>query len=165
MDSQAYKTFHDFTVKSIDGQMYALSQLKGKKVLVVNTASKCGFTPQYADLEKLFKKYKDHNFIIIGFPANNFLWQEPGTDSEIITFCQLNYGVSFPMMSKISVKGKDIHPLYSWLTKKEQNGVMNSSVSWNFQKYMIDESGKLVGVVSPKTNPLSEEITSWIESQ
>jgi glutathione peroxidase len=165
MNSQKYKTLHDFTVNSIDGEIYDLSQLKGKKVLVVNTASKCGFTPQYADLENLYKKYKDRNFIVIGFPANNFLWQEPGTDSEIQTFCQLNYGVSFPMMSKISVKGKDIHPLYSWLTKKEQNGVMNSSVSWNFQKYMIDESGKLVGVISPKTNPLSEEITSWIESQ
>lgn len=165
MNGQQYKTLHDFTVTSIDGKMYDLSQLKGKKVLVVNTASKCGFTPQYADLEKLYRKYKDRNFIVIGFPANNFLRQEPGTDSEIKTFCQLNYGVTFPMMSKISVKGKDIHPLYSWLTKKEQNGVMNSSVKWNFQKYMIDKSGKLVGVVSPKTNPFSEKIISWIESQ
>jgi glutathione peroxidase len=165
MDSQTNKTFHDFTVKSIDGTDYDLSSLKGRKVLVVNTASKCGFTPQYADLEKLYQKYKDRNFIIIGFPANNFLRQEPGTDSEIKAFCQLNYGVTFPMMSKISVKGKDIHPLYSWLTRKELNGVMNSSVKWNFQKYMIDENGRLAGMVSPKTNPMSEEIINWIESK
>jgi glutathione peroxidase len=165
MNSQTYKSFHDFTVKSIDGKMYDLSQLKGKKVLVVNTASRCGFTPQYANLEKLYQKYKDHDFIITGFPANNFLRQEPGTDAEIKNFCELNYGVSFPMMSKISVKGKDIHPLYSWLTDKKQNGVMNSSVKWNFQKYMIDENGILVGVVSPKTDPLSDKIVSWIESK
>jgi glutathione peroxidase len=165
MYSQTYKTFHDFSVKSIDGQMYDLSQLKGKKVLVVNTASKCGFTPQYAGLEKLYKKYKDSNFIIIGFPANNFLRQEPGTDAEIKSFCQLNYGVTFPMMSKISVKGKEIHPLYSWLTEKKQNGIMNSSVKWNFQKYMIDEDGKLAGMVSPKTDPFSDKIISWIESK
>lgn len=165
MHSQTYSTIHDFSVKSIDGQMYDLSQLKGKKVLVVNTASKCGFTPQYADLEKLYKKYKDSGFIIIGFPANNFLRQEPGTDAEIASFCQLNYGVTFPMMSKISVKGKDIHPLYRWLTEKEQNGVMNSSVKWNFQKYMIDENGRLSGMVSPKTDPFSDKIVSWIESK
>lgn len=165
MDSQTNKKFHDFTVKSIDGKPYDLSQLKGKKVLVVNTASKCGFTPQYADLEKLYQKYKDRNFIIIGFPANNFLRQEPGTDSEIKAFCQLNYGVTFPMMSKISVKGKDIHPLYSWLTRKELNGVLDSSVSWNFQKYMIDENGRLSGMLSPKTGPLSDEIINWIESK
>jgi glutathione peroxidase len=165
MYGQNNKTFHDFTVKSIDGKMFDLSQLKGKKVLVVNTASRCGFTPQYADLEKLYKKYKDHNFMIIGFPANNFLRQEPGTDAEIMNFCQLNYGVTFPMMSKISVRGKDIHPIYSWLTSKKQNGVMDSRVKWNFQKYMIDEDGKLAGMVSSKTNPFSEKIISWIESK
>lgn len=155
--------FHEFVVKDIYGEDYALKQLKGKKVLVVNTASKCGLTPQYEELEKLYQKYKDKNFVIIGFPANNFLNQEPGTNDEIITFCQTNYGVSFPMMSKISVKGKDIHLLYQWLTSKEKNGVMDSSVSWNFQKYMIDEDGNLVGYVKPKSSPFSDTIIDWIE--
>lgn len=157
------KTLHDFTVKSIDGADYNLADLKGKKVLVVNTASKCGLTLQYEQLEELYKTYKEQNFVIIGFPANNFLSQEPGTDEEIKTFCQVNYGVTFPMMSKISVKGKDIHPLYVWLTEKEENGVMDSSVKWNFQKYLIDENGKLVKYADPKTNPLDDEIVNWIK--
>jgi glutathione peroxidase len=152
------KTLHDFTVVDIEGNDYNLSQLKGKKVLVVNTASKCGLTPQYKDLEKLYETYKDSSFIIIGFPANNFLGQEPGADNEIAEFCQKNYGVSFPMMSKISVKGKDIHPLYKWLTTETK-----SDISWNFQKYLIDENGKIVKVLSPKTSPLSDEILNWIK--
>lgn len=157
------KTLYDFTVKSIDGTKYNLADLKGKKVLIVNTASKCGLTPQYEKLEELYKTYKDQNFVIVGFPANNFMNQEPGTDEEIKSFCTINYGVSFPMMSKISVKGDDIHPLYLWLTSKEQNGVMDSSVKWNFQKYLIDENGKLVKFFSPKTNPLDDEIVNWIK--
>jgi glutathione peroxidase len=157
------KSFYDFTVTTIDGKEFPLSQLKGKKVLVVNTASKCGHTPQYADLEKLYETYGGDKFTIIGFPANNFLSQEPGTNEEIKQFCTSNYGVSFPMMSKISVKGKDIAPLYNWLTSKAENGVMDAPVKWNFQKFMIDENGNLSGVVSPSENPLSEKIVNWIK--
>jgi len=157
-------SFHDFKVKTIDGEDFSLSTLKGKKVLVVNTASKCGLTPQYEDLQKLYEKYSSENFVIIGFPANNFMSQEPGSDSEIKQFCTSEYNVTFPMMSKISVKGDDIHPLYAWLTKKEQNGKMDSKVKWNFQKYLIDENGVLVDVASPKTNPLDEKIVNWIKN-
>ena len=162
MFSQPGKTFHDFTVGTIDGKTISLSQFKGKKVLVVNTASKCGLTPQYADLEKLYQRYGGDKFTIIGFPANNFLGQEPGTNEEIQQFCQVNYGVTFPMMAKISVKGDDIHPLYQWLTTKELNGVMDAKVSWNFQKFMIDENGHLVDMVPPKEKPFTEKIISWI---
>lgn len=157
------KTFHDFTVKDIDGLEYDLSQLEGKKVMVVNTASKCGLTPQYEELQSLYENYKDDNFVIIGFPANNFMNQEPGSNDEIKEFCSSNYGVSFPMMSKISVKGDDIHPLYAWLTEKSNNGVEDSKVKWNFQKYLIDEDGKLVKYFSPRTSPKDEEIIAWIE--
>ena len=156
------KSFYDFKVKDIDGKDFDLSSLKGKKVLVVNTASKCGLTPQYKQLEEVFEKYGGEKFTIIGFPANNFMKQEPGTDSEIAEFCEKNYGVKFQMMSKISVKGDDIHPLYKWLTTKAENGVMDSEVSWNFQKYLIDEKGKLVDMVSPKVKPDDEKILSWI---
>lgn len=122
------KSFYDFTVKTIDGEDISLSTFKGKKVLVVNVASKCGFTPQYAKLEELYEKYGKDNFVIIGFPANNFLSQEPGSNEEIKEFCTLNYGVTFPMMAKISVKGKDIAPLYKWLTQKSENGVQDAKV-------------------------------------
>ena len=158
------KSFHDFTVKDITGEDFDLSQFKGKKVLVVNTASKCGLTPQYEGLEELYKKYGGEDFMIIGFPANNFASQEPGTNEEIAEFCQLNYGVSFPMMSKISVKGDDIHPLYLWLTTEDLNGVEDSKVSWNFQKYLIDEKGNLVGHLAPTKKPDSKQIISFIES-
>lgn len=160
--AQPGKTFHDFIVETIDGQTISLSQYKGKKVLVVNTASKCGLTPQYADLEKLYEQYGGDHFTIIGFPANNFLGQEPGTNEEIKEFCQINYGVTFLMMAKISVKGKDIHPLYQWLTTKELNGIMDAEVTWNFQKFMIDENGLLVDVASPKEKPFSEKIINWV---
>jgi glutathione peroxidase len=163
MPVMAQRSFYDFTVNTIDGTVYKLSDLKGKKVLVVNTASKCGFTPQYADLETLYKMYGGSNFVIIGFPANNFLSQEPGTNSEIKEFCTMHYGVTFPMMEKISVKGKDMHPLYKWLTSKSENGVMDSEVKWNFQKYLINEDGKLVKVLDTKVNPMSDEIVSWVK--
>ncbi|OFX89132.1 MAG: glutathione peroxidase [Bacteroidetes bacterium GWF2_33_16] len=156
------KTLYDFKVNDIDGKEFDLSTLKGKKVLVVNTASKCGFTPQYTDLQKLYEKYGSDKFVIIGFPANNFMSQEPGSNDEIKEFCSTKYNVTFPMMAKISVKGKDIHPLYEWLTSKELNGVMDSNVKWNFQKYMIDENGKLFDVAYSKTNPLDEQIVKWI---
>jgi glutathione peroxidase len=155
-------SFHDFKVNTITGEVYDLAQLKGKKVLVVNTASKCGLTPQYAQLQELFETYGGENFTIIGFPANNFMNQEPGSNEEIAEFCETNYGVSFQMMEKISVKGDDIHPLYSWLTNKSENGVLDASVSWNFQKFLIDENGKLVDSISPRKSPTSSEIVDWI---
>jgi glutathione peroxidase len=162
--NQAKKTFHDFTVTTIDGEEYPLSQLDGKKVLVVNTASKCGNTPQYEDLENLYKTYGGEKFTIIGFPANNFLSQEPGSNEEIKQFCTSKYGVTFPMMSKISVKGSDIAPVYKWLTSKEENGVMDAPVKWNFQKFMIDENGNLAGMVAPGDSPMSDRIVDWIKN-
>ena len=136
---------------------------KGKKVLVVNVASKCGFTPQYAKLEELYEKYGKDDFVVIGFPANNFLHQEPGTNEEIKEFCTLNYGVTFPMMAKISVKGKDIAPLYQWLTHKSENGVSDAKIGWNFHKFLIDENGRWVASIGSTTSPLSQEIVGWIE--
>lgn len=156
-------SFHSFVVTDIDGNEFPLSKLKGKKVMVVNTASKCGLTPQYEDLQALYDKYKDKNFVIIGFPANNFMGQEPGTNQEIKEFCTTRFSVSFPMMAKISVKGNDTHPLYQWLTQKSMNGVMDSEIKWNFQKYLIDENGKLVDMIPPKEKPNSEKVIKWIE--
>lgn len=164
-NAQATKSFYSFKATTIDGQPFDLSTLKGKKVLVVNTASKCGNTPQYAQLEDLYKKYGGDKFTIIGFPANNFLSQEPGTNAQIKEFCIKNYGVTFPMMSKISVKGKDQDPLYAWLTNKDENGVMDAPVKWNFQKFMIDENGHLVGMVAPGTSPMTDKIVNWIEGK
>ncbi|MEZ5107060.1 MAG: glutathione peroxidase [Draconibacterium sp.] len=160
----AQKSFYDFKVKDIDGNDFDLSTLKGKKVLVVNTASKCGNTPQYEQLEEIYEKYGNKDFTIIGFPANNFGQQEPGSNDEIAEFCEKNYGVTFQMMSKISVKGDDIDPLYKWLTTKSENGVLDSEVTWNFQKYLIDENGHLVKTVAPKVKPDDESIVSWITS-
>lgn len=156
---------YDFEVKDINGENFDLSQLKGKKVMLVNTASECGLTPQYETLEEVYQQYKNDNFVIVGFPANNFGAQEPGSNEEIKSFCSKNYGVSFPMMSKISVKGEDIHPLYKWLTSKDQNGVEDAEVSWNFQKFLIDENGNYVSMISPKESPASEEIINWIEAK
>ena len=158
------KTLHDFKTKTIEGKDYNLSQLKGKKVMIVNTASECGLTPQYAQLENLYKKYGGGKFIIIGFPANNFGGQEPGSNDQIATFCKKNYGVSFPMMSKISVKGADMDAIYQWLTKKQENGVVDAEVTWNFQKFLIDENGKLVKSITPQTKADDEEIIKWIKS-
>ncbi|PLX14790.1 MAG: glutathione peroxidase [Salinivirgaceae bacterium] len=157
------KTLHDFIVTDIEGNDFNLADLKGKKVMVVNTASKCGLTPQYEGLEALYTQFKDKDFVIIGFPANNFKNQEPGTDEEIAEFCQKNYGVSFPMMSKISVKGDDMHELYKWLTSKALNGKMDSEVKWNFQKYLINPDGTLAKYFSPRTKPQNEEIVTWIK--
>lgn len=159
----AQKNFYDFTVKTLEGESFSMSELKGKKIMVVNTASKCGLTPQYEQLEAIYKKYGGDNFVIIGFPANNFMKQEPGTSNEIREFCTKNYGVTFPMMEKISVKGKEMAPIYQWLTQKEKNGFEDSSVKWNFQKYLIDEKGKLVNVISPRTKPNDDEIITWIK--
>lgn len=157
------QSIHQFKVKDIDGKTFDFSSLKGKKIMVVNTASKCGLTPQYEQLEAVYDKYKSKNFVIIGFPANDFLSQEPGTDKEIAQFCLQNYGVSFPMMSKISVKGKDMHPVYQFLTQKSKNGLEDNKVEWNFQKYLLDEKGNLVRVVSPRILPNDPSIIAWIE--
>ena len=157
------QTIYQFTVEDINGKPFALADLKGKKVMIVNTASKCGLTPQYKELEALYQQYKDRDFIIIGFPANNFLGQEPGSNEQIASFCSINYGVTFPMMSKISVKGKNMYPLYQFLTQKSKNGVEDSKVKWNFQKYLIGRDGKLEKVIDPKTLPSSDEVKQWIE--
>jgi glutathione peroxidase len=156
------KSFYDFKVKTLEGKEFDFSTLKGKKVMIVNTASKCGFTPQYKDLEELYKQYGGDDFVIIGFPENNFMNQEPGNATEIREFCTQNYGVTFPMMEKISVKGKDIHPLYKWLTTKSENGVMDSEVKWNFQKYLIDENGKLQEVIYSREKPNSDKVIAWL---
>jgi glutathione peroxidase len=158
-----HKSFYDFTVQTIDGKPLSLSEFKGKKVLVVNVASKCGLTPQYKQLQELYDKYGKSNFVIIGFPANNFAQQEPGSNEEIQEFCSLNYGVTFPMMAKISVKGDDIAPLYGWLTRKSENGKQDAEVTWNFQKFLIDENGNWAGVFEPKTLPTAPEIVRRIE--
>ena len=157
------QTIYQFTVEDINGKPFALADLKGKKVMIVNTASKCGLTPQYKELEALYQQYKDRDFIIIGFPANNFLGQEPGSNEQIASFCSINYGVTFPMMSKISVKGKNMHPLYQFLTQKSKNGVEDSKVKWNFQKYLIGRDGKLEKVIDPKTLPSNDDVKQWIE--
>ncbi|MDR2885609.1 MAG: glutathione peroxidase [Rikenellaceae bacterium] len=158
-------SFYDFTVRTIDGGEFPLKKLKGKKVMVVNTASKCGLTPQFETLQALYEKYGPKDFVIIGFPANNFANQEPGTDDEIAGFCQKNYGVTFPMMAKISVAGDDIAPLYKWLTEKAGNGVADAPVSWNFQKFLIDKKGRWVRMVPPKTVPDDPSVIEWIESK
>jgi glutathione peroxidase len=155
-------TIYQFKVTDLTGNEFDFAKLKGKKVIVVNTASKCGLTPQYKELEALYEKYKDKGLVIVGFPANNFAGQEPGTNAEIATFCQQNYGVSFPMMGKISVKGDDMAPIYHFLTEKSKNGLEDSQVEWNFQKYLINEKGQLEKVVSPKTLPTDAEIVNWI---
>ena len=159
------KTIYDFKVTDINGKTFDFSTLKGKKIMIVNTASKCGLTPQYEQLEEVYKQYKDTNFVIVGFPANNFMSQEPGSDKDIAEFCVKNYGVSFPMMSKISVKGSDMHELYVYLTQKKLNGLEDSDVKWNFQKYLVDESGKLAKVIDPRILPNDLEIINWIEGK
>ena len=158
-------SIHEFKVQNINGEEFDFSSLKGNKIMVVNTASKCGLTPQYEKLEALYQKYKNDNFIIIGFPSNDFMGQEPGSNEEIIAFCKKNYGVSFPMMSKVKVKGNDKCDIYSFLTSKSQNGLEDNKVQWNFQKYLLDENGFLVKVLSPRTLPDDPQISSWIEGK
>ena len=160
---QAQQNLHDFKVEALDGTEFDLASLKGKKVMVVNTASKCGLTPQYEQLQALYEAHKDDNFVIVGFPANNFLWQEPGSNEEIAAFCQKNYGVSFPMMAKISVKGNDQHPVYQFLTSKAKNGYKDSKVKWNFQKYLVNANGEVEKIIAPKTLPTDESVINWIK--
>ncbi len=157
------KTLYDFTVKDIDGKDFNLAQLKGKKVLVVNTASECGLTPQYQQLQSLYEQYGEkYHFAVVAFPSNDFGKQEPGTNAEIKQFCSLTYDVTFPLMAKVAVKGKEMTPVYKWLTEKSENGVIDAAIQWNFQKFMIDENGRMVGMVPPKEQPDSDRIVKWI---
>lgn len=156
------KTIYDYKVESLDGKEINFADFKGKKILVVNTASECGFTPQYADLEKLYGEYKD-KLVIVGFPANNFGGQEPGTNKEIGAFCQKNYGVTFPMAAKVSVKGDDTAPIFKYLTEKDLNGVKNTTILWNFTKFLIDENGKLIDSFVSTTKPTDEAITKHLK--
>jgi len=157
------KSFYGFALKSIDGKDVSLAEFKGKVLLLVNVASECGNTPQYKDLEALYQKYKDRGLVVLGFPANNFGEQEPGTDAEIKKFCTSTYNVTFPMFSKISVKGEDQHPLYRFITSKETDPEFSGDVKWNFQKYLISRDGKIMARFAPKLNPMSEEVTAAIE--
>jgi glutathione peroxidase len=162
--TEAKQTIYQFKVEDLSGNVFDFSTLKGKKVMIVNTASKCGFTPQYKDLEAMYKQYKDQGFVVVGFPANNFASQEPGTNEEIATFCQVNYGVSFPMMDKVSVKGNDMCSIYQFLTQKSKNGLQDSTVEWNFQKYLINENGELYKVLSPRILPTDAAVVDWIKA-
>ena len=157
------ENIHQFKAVDLSGNEFDFSTLKGKKVMIVNTASKCGLTAQYESLEAIYKHYQDSNFVIIGFPANNFGAQEPGTNTEIAAFCQRNYGVSFPMMEKVSVKGEDMCAVYQFLTQKAKNGVADSDVEWNFQKYLINEKGELDKVIKPQVAPNDPVIINWIK--
>ncbi len=157
-------SIYDFTVKTIDGKSEKLEKYKGKAILLVNVASKCGFTPQYEGLETLYKNYGGKDFVILGFPANNFLKQEPATDNDIKQFCSLKYNVSFPMFSKISVKGKDIAPLYKFVTEKKGNPSFHGKIKWNFTKILINKDGHIVNRFAPKVKPESKEVIDAVEA-
>ena len=151
-------SIHTFKVEALDGTTINFADFKGKKILIVNTASECGYTPQYKELEALYQKFKD-KLVIVGFPANNFGGQEPGTNTEIKAFCQQNYGVTFPMAAKISVKGDDAAPIYQWLCNKTENGVLDAEIKWNFNKFLLDENGNMIAYFPSKVTPMSEQIT------
>ncbi len=157
------KNIYAITAKDMTGAERALSEFAGNVLLIVNVASKCGFTPQYKGLETLYTRYRDRGFKVLGFPANNFLHQEPGTDAEIMSFCSLTYGVSFPMFSKISVKGRDIHPLYAFLTSKETNPDFPGGITWNFNKFLLDRKGKIIRRFDSKTAPLDDQVLRAVE--
>ncbi|HEX8269846.1 MAG TPA: glutathione peroxidase [Flavobacterium sp.] len=159
-----HESIYSLKATDISGEVFNFGSLRGKKIMIVNTASECGLTPQYKELEEIYNKYKGLGLVIVGFPANNFGEQEPGTNKEIAAFCQKNYGVTFPMMEKISVVGSDMHPVYKYLTDKNKNGHSDSEVKWNFQKYLINEQGQLEKVVPSQTSPSDPEITNWIRS-
>ncbi len=163
--SMTKETIYQFKVQDLAGDEFDFVTLKGKRIIIVNTASECGLTPQYEQLQAVYNQYKDQNLVIVGFPANNFGSQEPGSNAQIASFCQKNYGVTFPMMAKISVKGNDMHPVYQFLTQKAKNGLEDSSVQWNFQKYLINSNGELEKVIAPSTLPTDSEIINWIEGK
>ncbi len=156
-------SIHPFKVEGIEGKEIDFSQWKGKKVMIVNVASECGYTPQYQQLQALYEAFQ-HKLAIVGFPCNDFGGQEPGDEEEIKAFCTKRYGVTFPLAAKITIRGANAHPIYNWLTQQSQNGVMDSEVSWNFQKYLLDENGYLVKILPPSTNPLDEQVLDWLQS-
>lgn len=157
------KSIYEFTMKDIDGNDMRLDTFRGNVVMIVNVASKCGYTPQYEGLENIYEKYKDRGFVVIGFPANNFLGQEPGSDADIKEFCRLTYGVSFPMFSKISVTGSDQHPLYTMLTSKQSNPEFGGDITWNFNKFLLDRNGSVVARFATKDVPESQTVAAAIE--
>jgi glutathione peroxidase len=156
------QSIHTFKVTGIDGKQINLAAYKGKKILIVNTASKCGYTPQYESLQKVYDQYKD-KLVILGFPCNQFGGQEPGTNEEIAAFCKANYGVNFPLADKIDVKGTNIAPIYQWLTQKAQNGVLDANIGWNFNKFLIDENGKMLAYFPSNVKPESDAITAYLK--
>lgn len=158
-------SFHALSAVDIHGQPFAFNQLKGHKVIVVNTASECGYTPQYKQLQELYNSYQEKGLVIVGFPCNQFGGQEPGTAEQIESFCQKNYGVTFPLMAKVDVKGKEQHPVYRWLTSRSENGAMDSEVKWNFHKFLIDEDGRLVMSLESGVSPLDERVLAWLEGR
>lgn len=158
-------SFFELSATDINGDLVKMEQYKGKKVMVVNTASECGYTPQYKQLQELYDLYKDKNFVILGFPSNDFGGQEPGTEAEIASFCEKNYGVTFPLMSKVHTKGAEQHAVYNWLAEKSQNGVMDTQVKWNFHKYLIDEQGHLIMSMESGVEPSDERVINWIEGK
>ena len=158
-------SFHDLTAETLEGETFSFADLKGKRVMIVNTASRCGYTPQYKPLEALYKRCEDKDFVILGFPCNQFGRQEPGSASDIREFCTRNYGVSFPMMAKVDVKGDDQHPVYAWLTQKELNGSGDHNVRWNFHKFLVNEQGELVAALGSGADPLGEEVLSFAEGR
>jgi len=160
--SLSAQSIHSFNVKSIDGTALNLAKFKGKKILIVNTASKCGYTPQYEGLEKVYEQYKD-KLVIIGFPCNQFGGQEPGSNEEIVDFCKKNYGVTFPLADKIDVKGDNTAPIYQWLTQKTKNGVLDASIGWNFNKFLLDENGKMIAYFPSNVKPDSDAILSYLK--
>ena len=157
----AMENFHDLSAKTIEGAIYDFAKLKGKRVLIVNTASRCGFTPQYADLEQLHKQFGDDDFVVLGFPCNQFGFQEPGSAGDIASFCKKNYAVSFQMMEKVDVRGSDAHPVYQWLCDKARNGVEDHKVAWNFHKFLVDEEGRLVASLRSGVGPLDDVIVDF----
>jgi glutathione peroxidase len=157
------KSLHSLSIKTLSGQRVSMGQFKGKKLLIVNTASRCGFTPQYKALQTLHEKYSDKQLVLLAFPCNDFGDQEPDNEKNITAFCKLHFALSFELMEKLHVKGKEQHPLYLWLCNKEKNGVMNSKVLWNFQKYLVDENGYLVDVIAPWKDPLCKGIVNWLQ--
>jgi glutathione peroxidase len=161
--AQSAKSFYDYKMTDINGNTFDMSELKGKKVLLVNTATQCGYTSQFKDMESLYEKYKDKNFVIVAVPSDDFGDKEPGSNEEIKKYVDEHFGATFPIMAKTSVKGENEEPLYKWLTHKDLNGVMDTKVAWNYQKYMIDENGKLVGVVEAKESPYTDEVMEWLK--
>lgn len=162
---QETQNIYQFKVTDLQGNVFDFSTLKGKKIIIVNTASKCGLTPQYEALQDIYETYEKDGVVVVGFPSNDFLWQEPGGSEKIASFCQVNYGVTFPMMEKIKVKGSKKHDVYAFLTEKSKNGYEDSKVKWNFQKYLINREGELEKIISPKTKPNAPEVIAWIEKE